>query len=332
MLTPIDIQNHTLKTSVSGYNKKDTEEFLASILDSYETLFKENRTLKEKITSLSEGIQYYKQMENTLQKALILAEKTSTETQEAAKEEADKIIKDAKEKADSIKAEAEAAAKESEEKAGKVIEDAQDKAVSVTKKAEEEAEIATRKSKEEAERVIKEAEEKAENIISKARKQAEDIKEQAQNELDGIRINAIKLVQDYNKYCNQVRKFATAQLALVESEEYKLHVTRFNIDNNENSNNINTIKEEQKDTQEEIPENYNNNIENNNIENNNTENNNIAYNNTDNNLEEKTEKEENHKSHKENKKDKEKFSWNSDNNGYAAAKEPETPFTFIDPD
>lgn len=244
MLTPIDIQNHTLKTSMSGYNKKDTEEFLASILDSYETLFRENRTLKEKITSLSEGIQYYKQMENTLQKALILAEKTSTETQEVAKAQADQVIKDAQEKAEKIikdteteagnkKAEAEATAREAEEKAGRVIMEAQSEAGAVTKKAAAEAESTTRKAREEAERLISEAEEKAAQVISEAKKQTADIKGQAQDELDGIRINAIRLVQDYDKYCNQVRKFATAQLALLENEEYKLHVTEFDIENNE---------------------------------------------------------------------------------------------------
>lgn len=320
MLTPIDIQNHTLKTSVSGYNKKDTEEFLASILDSYETLFRENRTLKEKITSLSEGIQYYKQMENTLQKALILAEKTSTETQEAAKEEADKIVKDAQEKAGRIindvteeagntKAEAQAAAKEAEEKAERVINEANKEADAVTKKAEEEAENARRKAGKEAEMLIKEAEEKAEKLIREAEKQAEDIKEQAQNELDGIRINAIKLVQDYDRYCSQVKKFATAQLALLESEEYKLHVTGFEIDSNEKD--TLTSKEKPEDTQEEIQEKS-----------------------ISSNPEEKTEKEDRHKNNKDNKKDKWKFSWNNDNdkNGYAAAKEPETPFTFIDPD
>ena len=32
MLTPIDIQNHTLKTAVRGYSKKETDEFLEQIL------------------------------------------------------------------------------------------------------------------------------------------------------------------------------------------------------------------------------------------------------------------------------------------------------------
>lgn len=106
MLTPIDIQNHTLKTAVRGYSKKETDEFLEQILEGYEELFKENHDLKEKVSSLSEGIQNYKQMETTLQKALVLAEKTSTETQEAAKSKADAMIREAQTKAEAIEKEA----------------------------------------------------------------------------------------------------------------------------------------------------------------------------------------------------------------------------------
>ena len=67
MLTPIDIQNHSLKTAVRGYSKKETDDSLEEILSGYEELYKENRELKDKMASLSEGIQYYKQMETTLQ-------------------------------------------------------------------------------------------------------------------------------------------------------------------------------------------------------------------------------------------------------------------------
>lgn len=118
MLTPIDIQNHSLKTAVRGYSKKETDEFLDQILAGYEELFKENHDLKEKVASLSEGIQYYKQMETTLQKALVLAEKTSAETQDAAKSTADALLSEANTKAESIvreaKSEAESLRKETD--------------------------------------------------------------------------------------------------------------------------------------------------------------------------------------------------------------------------
>ncbi|MDD7403057.1 MAG: DivIVA domain-containing protein [Butyribacter sp.] len=126
MLTPIDIQNHTLKTGVRGYSKKETDDFLEEILASYEELYKENHELKEKITSLSDGIQYYKNMENTLQKALVLAEKTSTETQEAAKSTADAMINEAQAKADAIQKEAEAYAEIAKSNANRELEATRD--------------------------------------------------------------------------------------------------------------------------------------------------------------------------------------------------------------
>lgn len=98
MLTPIDIQNHVLKSTMGGYNKKETDDFIEAVQQSYEECYKENHDLKEKITTLSEGLQYYKQMETTLQKALVLAEKTSTETLEAAKAEAAAMEQEAQEK------------------------------------------------------------------------------------------------------------------------------------------------------------------------------------------------------------------------------------------
>ena len=99
MLTPIDIQNHTLKSTMGGYNKKETDDFLATVQENYEELYKENNDLKEKITALSEGLQYYKQMETTLQKALVLAEKTSSETLETANAQAAQIVDEANQQA-----------------------------------------------------------------------------------------------------------------------------------------------------------------------------------------------------------------------------------------
>lgn len=102
MLTPADIKNRTIKTTMGGYNKKDTDEFIASVLESFEELNNENKKLKEKLTSLSDGIQYYKNLEDNLQKALVLAEKTSDETKSAAKAEAANIVSLAKAEASDI--------------------------------------------------------------------------------------------------------------------------------------------------------------------------------------------------------------------------------------
>lgn len=202
MLKPVDIQNHTLKTSVSGYNKRETDDFLASVHESYEAVIKENRELKDKITSLSEGIQYYKQMENTLQKALVLAEKTSSETQEAAKIKADEIIKDTQAKAD------------------KIIEDARTEADKIIQDAEAE----TGKIKSKADEFVKESEAKANALIKDAQNKALSIESEAQQRCDDIKSESVELLQNYENYRENIKKFALSQLKMLEDKEFILDV------------------------------------------------------------------------------------------------------------
>ena len=100
MLTPVEIQGKTFKSGGLGYDKKDVEAFFREVSKNYETLYRENMELKDKVTNLSEGIQYYKSIEKTIQKALVLAEKTAETTKEAANKEAKQIEKEARIKAD----------------------------------------------------------------------------------------------------------------------------------------------------------------------------------------------------------------------------------------
>lgn len=92
MITPIELQSKTFKTGI-GYDKKDVDNFLSELLRGYEITYKENMELSDKINTLNEGINYYKSIEKTLQKALILAEQTAEETKNAARQKA-KAIED----------------------------------------------------------------------------------------------------------------------------------------------------------------------------------------------------------------------------------------------
>lgn len=98
MITPIELQSKTFKTGI-GFDKKDVEYFISSLLGDYETLYKENIELKDKCNVLNEGINYYKTIEKTIQKALVLAEKTAEETKEAARQESHAIKEEARAKA-----------------------------------------------------------------------------------------------------------------------------------------------------------------------------------------------------------------------------------------
>ncbi len=95
MITPIEIQNKSFKSGGLGYDKRDVDGFMNEVITSYEYVYRENVELRDKLTTLTEGLQYYKTIEKTLQKALVLAEKTAEDTKEIAQKNAKRIEQEA---------------------------------------------------------------------------------------------------------------------------------------------------------------------------------------------------------------------------------------------
>ena len=106
MLTPVEIQNRVFKSGGLGYDKKDVDSFMKEITDSYEMLYREKMELADKVNVLNDALQNYKSIERTMQKALLLAQKTAEETEEAAKKNAHAIEKEAITKAEILKSDA----------------------------------------------------------------------------------------------------------------------------------------------------------------------------------------------------------------------------------
>ena len=102
MLTPIEIQRKSFKNGGFGYEKREVDLFLEEVQKDYEKLYKENVEYKDKINVLSDGLQYYKSIEKTLQKALVLAQRTADESHADAVKKADAIEKEAHLKAEQI--------------------------------------------------------------------------------------------------------------------------------------------------------------------------------------------------------------------------------------
>ncbi len=90
MITPVDIQSKTFKSGI-GYDKRDVDGFMSDVLANYEELYRSNVEMKDKITVLNDSLQHYKTLEASLQKALMLAEKTSEETLKIAEDKAKTI-------------------------------------------------------------------------------------------------------------------------------------------------------------------------------------------------------------------------------------------------
>ena len=96
MITPLDIENKKFaKQMMNGYNVDEVDDFLDELTLDYGKLYKENAELKAQREELDSNVGKYKNIENTIQNTLIMAQKTADEVQEVAKKQAEQIIKDA---------------------------------------------------------------------------------------------------------------------------------------------------------------------------------------------------------------------------------------------
>lgn len=110
MLTPIDIENRVFKKSkLKGYDINDVESFLEIVINDYESLYKENTELKDRINTMQDSISYYKSVEDGINKTIENAQSTAENIKEVAVREADSMKREAeikvKEELDKIKQE-----------------------------------------------------------------------------------------------------------------------------------------------------------------------------------------------------------------------------------
>ena len=100
--TPNDLDNIKFKKNLRGYNEDQVNEVLDNIIQDYELYIKENVELKDRISVLNEGIQHYKNIEESLQNTLIVAQQTGEEIKKNSYEKAGNIVKEAEIKAQKI--------------------------------------------------------------------------------------------------------------------------------------------------------------------------------------------------------------------------------------
>lgn len=103
MITPLDIENKRFsKQMMNGYNVEEVDDFLDEIMADYEANYKELAVLRPKVDELSSALEHYKNIESTLQNTLVMAQSTSEEVKNVAKQQADQIIGDAHREAEDI--------------------------------------------------------------------------------------------------------------------------------------------------------------------------------------------------------------------------------------
>ena len=109
MITPVEVLGKELKRGF-GYKAVEVDEFLEDLAKDYEKIYKENNELREKVSALTENLDHYRTIEESLKRALVLAEETSKETIENATQKAQTMEAEASRNAKELVAQAQAEA------------------------------------------------------------------------------------------------------------------------------------------------------------------------------------------------------------------------------
>jgi cell division initiation protein len=103
MITPVDLETTVFRRGFRGYNVGEVQEFMLRITHDYEHLYRENIELKEQIETLQNQLGKYREMEETLRNAMVLAQKSADEVKNVAQAKANLIIKEAEQRGELVK-------------------------------------------------------------------------------------------------------------------------------------------------------------------------------------------------------------------------------------
>ena len=192
------------KATFNGYKTDDVDEFLREISSEFAQLQKEKNELERKLDVLADKIREYRDDEDALKDALLLAQKQGNQ-----------IIADAK-------AQAEKLAQESEEAAAKTIAEATERSQKMIADADEYAKRMTLDSNERADKLVKEARAKATEIHDMMQRQTEiqqTILQKTRKEASDYRARLISAYRAHIEFIDQLPEKCENEFVRTTAEE-----------------------------------------------------------------------------------------------------------------
>ena len=108
MLTPEDLKKKTFSKGFRGYETAEVDKFMQELIKEYNYLYLDNLQQKETIERVSSKLEYYQQMEATMQSTLTVAQETADEVKAASEKKAALLEQETKVKCEQQLAEAKA--------------------------------------------------------------------------------------------------------------------------------------------------------------------------------------------------------------------------------
>ena len=89
-------------TSIQGYKKEEVNDFVKEVTKEYESMLQKLKNSCEIIESLRSELKHYKDIEATLNRAILVAEESTSNIKRAAYDESKVIVEDAKRNATKV--------------------------------------------------------------------------------------------------------------------------------------------------------------------------------------------------------------------------------------
>lgn len=106
-LTPMDIHNKEFSVKMRGYDQDQVNDYLDQIIKDYELLLKQKKETEKKLEFAEEKLASYDQMQDSLNKSIIVAQDAADRLKVNSEKEADMISKEAENKASKVRQDAE---------------------------------------------------------------------------------------------------------------------------------------------------------------------------------------------------------------------------------
>jgi len=98
-IMPIDIVNQKFRQGLRGYVQAEVDDFLGQVADAYGKALEENDRLKQELERAERELGHYREVEQTIKNALVLAEKTGDEARSRAQQQASLVVREAEQQA-----------------------------------------------------------------------------------------------------------------------------------------------------------------------------------------------------------------------------------------
>lgn len=102
MINSNDINSQRFEKAAFGYKQEEVDEFLSEIAADYEKMVKENEELNKKLQILADKVREYRDDEEAVKDALLLAQKEGKRIVREAQIKADALVSDAENKAKNV--------------------------------------------------------------------------------------------------------------------------------------------------------------------------------------------------------------------------------------